>query len=318
MNNNQKQQLYESIMLSIAKTVKHILNENHGINSMNNARLLKDDEFYTKMNECENEFKHYAQYFQNKIIYCNCDNPQFSNIVKYFKYNFNKLHIKRLYATWYGENSQIYEFDGINEIYTDIPEIHNGSFDSPQSIEILKKSDIVVTNIPFSSGLPKKFLSLMQQYNKKFITTMLTLSLCNSQYRPFIESNMFIAGFNKVNHYNRPNNVTRNKNGSVYTIWITNLPINNKRSFNFKYSYDELIKINNSEIWDIVFINGEKILYIKNKEFIPYDYKGKMLVPCSFMEIYNGNNFELISSVTSHDSSKNTNAYSAGFIIKNN
>ena len=43
----------------------------------------------------------------------------------------------------------------------------NGSFDSPESIELLKEADIVVTNPPFS--LFREYLSLLDKHNKQFI-----------------------------------------------------------------------------------------------------------------------------------------------------
>jgi hypothetical protein len=43
----------------------------------------------------------------------------------------------------------------------------NSSLDSPESIELLKEADIVVTNPPFS--LFREYLSLMDKHNKQFI-----------------------------------------------------------------------------------------------------------------------------------------------------
>ena len=43
----------------------------------------------------------------------------------------------------------------------------NGSFDSPECIELLKEADIVVTNPPFSHF--REFLALLDKYHKLFL-----------------------------------------------------------------------------------------------------------------------------------------------------
>ena len=52
-----------------------------------NLRKAQDnpkDEFYTRLADIEKELKNYKDKFKNKVIYCNCDNPEYSNFWKYF------------------------------------------------------------------------------------------------------------------------------------------------------------------------------------------------------------------------------------------
>ena len=46
---------------------------------LNRAKAIKNHEFYTLYVDIEKELKNYTDYSENKIIYCNCDNPKFSN-----------------------------------------------------------------------------------------------------------------------------------------------------------------------------------------------------------------------------------------------
>ena len=69
--------------------------------SLTSAKAKKDDEFYTQLGDIENELKHYKHYFQNKVVFCNCDDPYESNFFKYFAMNFNALKLKKLIATSY-------------------------------------------------------------------------------------------------------------------------------------------------------------------------------------------------------------------------
>lgn len=60
------------------------------------AKANKNDEFYTKLEDIENELAHYTDFFKDKVVYCNCDSPDHSNFWKYFYDNFQPLGLKRL------------------------------------------------------------------------------------------------------------------------------------------------------------------------------------------------------------------------------
>ena len=137
------------------------------------AKKAKQDEFYTQLSDIEKELKHYKKHFKGKVVYCNCDDPRVSNFFHYFSYNFEKLGLKKLIATCYknqerdlfskndsekaiyleysgdksGNNMPDPEEIGIKQLKGD------GDFRSKESIALLKKSDVVVTNPPFSLSL---------------------------------------------------------------------------------------------------------------------------------------------------------------------
>ena len=64
--------------------------------SLHQAQHDKKDEFYTSLEDIEKELKHYRQYFNGKVVFCNCDDPYESNFFKYFAMNFNSLGLKKL------------------------------------------------------------------------------------------------------------------------------------------------------------------------------------------------------------------------------
>ena len=161
--------------------------------NLHKAQTAKNDEFYTTKESIETELKHYWPHFKGKIIYCNCDDPYESEFFKYFMIRFNLLGLKGLYATCYEGSQvsqhQLQVFDdedryGIPykiEIYQkDINELlaenngtlsqetiqlyikkhkkaeqlkGDGSFDSPECIELLKKADIICSNPPKTINL---------------------------------------------------------------------------------------------------------------------------------------------------------------------
>ena len=62
------------------------------------AKKNKKDEFYTLMEDIEKELKYYKEQFKDKVVFCNCDDFEASNFVKYFINNFENLGLKKLYA----------------------------------------------------------------------------------------------------------------------------------------------------------------------------------------------------------------------------
>ena len=83
-----------------------------------NAKKVKFNEFYTQLCDIENELKHYKEYFKNKVVFCNCDDPYESNFFKYFAINFNHLGLKKVIATCYDSSPMSYtqfSFLGVNE-----------------------------------------------------------------------------------------------------------------------------------------------------------------------------------------------------------
>ena len=44
--------------------------------NLQQARKAKKDDFYTQLVDIEKELKHYKEYFKNKVVYCNCDDPR--------------------------------------------------------------------------------------------------------------------------------------------------------------------------------------------------------------------------------------------------
>jgi hypothetical protein len=171
------------------------------------AKVAKQDEFYTQLVDIEKELKYYKQHFQGKVVLCNCDDPYESNFFKYFALNFNALGLKKLIATCYNGspvsgNELLLDFgdtvDDPKKIaykveITEVTDVNgdgainladvkylmqndknvisilkgNGDFRSQECIDLLKEADIVVTNPPFS--LFREYLAQLVKYDKKFL-----------------------------------------------------------------------------------------------------------------------------------------------------
>ena len=72
-----------------------------GTDGLRAAAKAKKDEFYTQLADIERELGHYRVHFQDKTVFCNCDDPFESEFFRYFVLNFNRLGLKKLIATCY-------------------------------------------------------------------------------------------------------------------------------------------------------------------------------------------------------------------------
>jgi len=69
--------------------------------NLNKARKAKQDEFYTRLYDIENELNRYKKHLAGKVVYCNCDDPRVSKFFHYFAHKFEILGLKKLITTCY-------------------------------------------------------------------------------------------------------------------------------------------------------------------------------------------------------------------------
>ncbi len=196
--------------------------------NLTKAKQLKNDEFYTQLTDIEKELKYYKNQFNGKTVYCNCDDARESNFFRYFSMNFEFLGLNKLICTGYNENGKgsvlIYEGDKNGNRRVDDEEIitkelnGNGDFESPECIEFLKESDIVVTNPPFS--LFRDYIKQLFDYNKKFLVIGNKNAITYKEIFPYIMEGKLRTGKNSVKEFKQPDG-TMKKFGNIG--WFTNL-----------------------------------------------------------------------------------------------
>lgn len=302
---------------------------------LSQAKVAKKDEFYTRLDDIAKELKFYKPYFKDKVVFCNCDDPYESNFFKYFALNFNSLGLKKLIATCYdgspiSGNELSLRFDFAEEAAkkvaykVEITEVRdfnndgavnladvqyliqndknvlsvlkgNGSFDSPECIELLKEADIIVTNPPFS--LFREYLALLDKYEKLFIIIGNTNALTYKETFKMFQEDKIRTGYTNFNvgmffqvpdSWDKYHHIENGKKiARVSTsCWFTNMPVSrhNENLILYKhYTPEEYPKYDNFEA-----INVDKVTDI------PCDYDGVIGVPITFMDKYNPNQFEII------------------------
>lgn len=286
---------------------------------LQNARKSKSDEFYTQLSDITRELQYYQEHFKDKVVYCNCDDPRVSNFFRYFVENFHVLGLKKLIASCYRESemdlfhtedfeSGFYcEYTGDEEIKNaekQVEIIHfkgNGDFRSPECVELLKQSDIVVTNPPFS--LFREYVAQLIKYDKKFLIIGNINAITYKEIFKLIQDDKVwlgvnlgrgISGFIVPDHYDLygtevsvdslGNNIIATNN----CLWLTNLELPQRHEF---------IELTNeyagNEDKYPVYDNCEGINVNKTQD-IPKDYEGLMGVPITFLHKYNPEQFEIV------------------------
>lgn len=152
-----------------------------------NAKIEKNGEYYTEYSTISDEMGHYRDQLKGQVVYCNCDDPAWSNFWKYFHSNFASLGLKKLISTHYQKNTEpsfamIYEGgDDFNmdagkiiEIYGNIDVVNGkevfytaGDFRSKACLDFLDEATVVTTNPPFF--LFREYLACLIEHEKKFI-----------------------------------------------------------------------------------------------------------------------------------------------------
>lgn len=78
--------------------------------SLQKAKKIKNDEFYTVFDFIQKEINAYLEYnpdtFRDKIVLLPCDDPEWSNFTKFFAQNFEMLGLKKLISTSYAVESK--------------------------------------------------------------------------------------------------------------------------------------------------------------------------------------------------------------------
>ena len=245
--------------------------------------------------------------FNGMIVYCNCDNPQESAFWEYFHKNFARLGLNKLLSTYLGNPSflTVYAGGDDNDVSCGVktPLHENGDFRSEECLNLLEASDIVTSNPPFS--LFRQYLSLLFQYNKKFIVLgNLNEAVCKDVFPHFRNNELW---FGKSIHsgdrkFYVPDDYPLSaagcgvdEKGKYIHVkgvrWYTNM--------DFPRPFLETSAVYDASIYlrydDCPAIN------VPTVKDIPLDYDGVMGVPVTFLDKYNPKQFDIVAFRKNYD-----------------
>ncbi len=329
--------------------------------NLTKAKNLKNDEFYTQYHDIEKEMSAYLDYdpkvFRGKTVLLPCDDPEWSNFTKFFAQNFQRFGLKKLISTSYAAESKKYknnyqptifevndpQYDEYKtrikgKIFTltrdksgdgkiDVNDLEwtylkgDGDFRSEEIKKIRDKSDIIVTNPPFS--LFRGFLAWIVEADKKFVIIGNMNAITYKEIFPLIKNDKIWTGI-RFNQRLNGKNMTflvpddYHLNGTEVELmsdgkkmisvagtgWYTNLDHGRRHlplalmtmEDNIKFSKHKEVKGKEYQKYD-----NYSAIEIPFTDAIPSDYKGVMGVPISFLNKYNPEQFEIVGMCENED-----------------
>lgn len=284
--------------------------------TLNKSRSAVDnDSWYTPYDLVETEVGHYTQYFTDKHVVCNADDPLDSAFTCYFTNNFHKLGLKALTCVAYAKSrlSETHHYkcnylEKLNEAgmgyilekdryHTALHHLKSdGSFMDPEVVKYWEEADIICTNPPFSQF--KEFYKRILYYQKSYLIIANMNVLSHQNVFPEIQNDRARVGYKfgamkfRVPLDYLPS-VTRDwidEKGQRWkslgnTIWLTDLPVHREESLVLTQSYDP----ERYPKYD-----GYDAIHVDKTVNIPMDYPGVMGVPISYMKYHDPQRFELV------------------------
>lgn len=273
---------------------------------LHDAKRAKNDEFYTRLEDIERELWHYREHFRGRTVLCNCDDPRASKFHHFFRAKFKPYGLKKLITTCYkNQNPDIFsahkceravclEYNGCK---TGRPRYleGDGDFRRPESVELLKKADIVVTNPPFS--LFREYIAQLMEHDKKFLILGNMNALTYREVFALVKADQVWLGnnngpkkFGMPEHAEKYHSVDNGKKfmemGNV--IWYTNLPHNRRNQ------PIDLFGTYEGNESDFPKYDNYDAIEVDKVADIPRDYPGVMGVPVTFMDKYCPTQFEIV------------------------
>ncbi|AWK61284.1 DNA methyltransferase [Helicobacter cinaedi] len=245
---------------------------------LDKAMRVKDDEFYTRMEDVEKELSMYpTKIWKDKVVFCNCDDAigskrdytDSSAFALYFIKHFFRLKLKKLICTHYsgkvdlfnaGTKGYIFTKDGANEMF-DTPKGYNGGFEETESLRILnEEADIVCTNPPFSRAI--EYWQILIRSQKKFIIISNITNCVTTAFIPYFMDKKAWAGYTRVDWYLNPKRVAVEAAGHFFT----NFPIKDRPNIK-RLKFMPL-----DEIPDVYKRFDDDNILSVDKNYIPNDY----------------------------------------------
>jgi len=187
----------------------------------------------------------------------------------------------------------------------------DGDFRSDECVELLKQSDIVVTNPPFS--LFREYVAQLVEYNKKFLVIGHINAITYTDIFPLIKANKMWLG-PSISSGDREFEVPKTtidmnkftgevRDGKYYqrvmgVRWYTNLDHGRRHQPLSLMSIEENLKFNKKMKGKLAYdcYDNYDAIEVSFIDAIPKDFDGLMGVPINFLDKYNPDQFEIVGA----------------------
>ncbi len=185
----------------------------------------------------------------------------------------------------------------------------DGDFRSDECVELLRQSDIVVTNPPFS--LFREFMEQLVEHGKKFVIIGNLNAITYKEIFPIIKNDKLWLGngFHAGNAYFATPNARSDFASGVYdektglvkfrnVHWFTNMDHGRRHQPLSLMTTEDNLKFNKKMQGKRAYIKYDNYdaIEVSFTDAIPSDYKGAMGVPISFLDKYSPEQFEILGT----------------------
>lgn len=260
------------------------------------------DEFYTVRADIDTEAKFYD--FSGRVVYCPCDNYEWSEFARFFSENFARLGLRGLMCSCIGtgdlftpyQHGFVVEYDG--ERWTP-PRHIDGDFRSADCAALRARADVICTNPPFS--LFTDFFFWMK--SKEFLVIFPQTALTQNRIFPhFMRGECWLGRsirthgrlFRVPDYFElRHKHHSRVRGGVKYcevdsARWLTNMGERVEKDL-------QLTEVYTPERYP--FLDGTCYPNVEKKGEIPRDYFGVLAVPASFFNYWNPAQFAVVGKM---------------------
>ena len=173
----------------------------------------------------------------------------------------------------------------------------DGDFRSAECVELLKQSDVVVTNPPFS--LFREYVAQLVQYGKKFLIIGNQNAIHYKEIFPLIKENKMWLGYGFKGNaahfintcYEDYATASDHREGMIRVsgvMWFTNL--------DHKKRHEEYVPVRKYNPTDYPKYANYDAIEVSKTADIPEDWDGLMGVPDTFLDKYNPDQFEIVGN----------------------
>jgi hypothetical protein len=282
--------------------------------SLYKAHKIKDDEFFTLFDDVAGEVARYKEQLKGKRIICPCDwDESYNEEIVYeeerpvgksnlydtdctikridIKASKKKIEknldlIKCNFVKYLVAQAEAY---GIKTISVSGYNPSNGKGVRFQDVDY-SKYDLVITNPPFS--LFREFINKMFENDMRFLVIGPLTAITYKEIFSHIKNNGMWLGYAKqLSGFRLLDNtlvLSKNPEGSVPRAckWYTNLDV--------AYRHDRMILTENYSPGKYPNYYNYNGIDVGKTNQIPYDYKGEMGVPITFLQKFNPDQFKII------------------------
>ena len=296
------------------------------------AKIAKQDEYYTQMNDIQAEINAYLDFdentFRGKTVLLPCDDPEWSNFTLFFAQNFERLGLQKLISTSYAPESKTAKYGSLfayaasqsgetpknerGKIFVlyhdtnmngriDFEDLEweylkgDGDFRSEEVCRLRDEADVIVTNPPFS---------MFREFWAWVVGSVLATKNTKIPKQFLIIGNMNAITYKEVFPLLKENMAWLGATG-FYTDMVFRVPkgtvvalADKAKAAKMGYVGD-YTRLGNS-CWFTNLDHGRRHRPLQT-DAIPCDYEGVMGVPISFLDKYCPDQFEILGMCENED-----------------